>query len=234
MYNNRLLSAVLRSTIRFQVCERIGYAVITYEELAAGIEDAWVLVGLHDHAISETINPEALERSYRAELYPEHPEPLTESIIVPWVEASFTWSPAQQLHSEGTQVSPGVTDLTWTYTIDVRQQSDRSDIELTRGFHAAVRSAIRRIAPEMAMSAEYIAVEVRRGYRLSNDRPVQAYVQLVGTNVTDLSDLWTSRQPEALREALRDELVIVAALLHALGESYAPSGIGGYRSVDSA
>ena len=208
--------------------------MITYEELAAGLEDAWVLVGLHDHAINETINPEALERTYRAELFPEHPEPLTDSTAVPWVEASFTWNPAQQLHAEGTQVSPGVTDLTWTYTIDVRQQTDRTDLELTRGFHAAVRSAIRRIAPEMATAAEYIAVEVRRGYRLSNERPVQAYVQMVGTNVTDLSDLWSNRQPEALREALRDELVIVAALLHALGESFAPTSIGGYRSVDSA
>ena len=208
--------------------------MITYEELAAGIDDAWVMGGLHDHAINETINPEVLERTYRAELYPEHPEPLTEGMAVPWVEASFTWNPAQQLHSEGNQVSPGVTDLTWTYTIDVRQQAERSDIELTRAFHAAVRSAIRRIAPEMATAAEYIAVEVRRGYRLSNERPTQAYVQLVGTNVTDLSDLWTIRQPESLREALRDELLIVASLIHALGETFAPTTIGGYRSVDSA
>lgn len=208
--------------------------MITYEELAAGLEDAWVLAGLHDHAVNETVNPELLERSYRAELFPEHPEPLTEGIVVPWVEASFTWSPAQQLHSEGAQVSPGVTEMTWTYTIDVRHQADRSDLELTRAFHSAVRSAVRRVAPDMTTAAEYIAVEVRRGYRLSNDRPVQAYVQLVGTNVTDMADLWTERQPEALREALRDELMLVGALLHALGETFAPTGLAGYRSVDTA
>ncbi|MBC8161748.1 MAG: hypothetical protein H7Z42_11070 [Roseiflexaceae bacterium] len=208
--------------------------VITYDELAAGLEDAWVLAGLHDHEINETVNPELLERTYKAELFPEHPEPLIEGTVVPWVDVGFTWSPAQQLHAEGAPISPGVTDMTWTYTVDVRQQGERSDIELARAFHAAVRSAIRRIAPEMSGIAEYIAVEVRRGYRLSNERPAQAYCQLVGTNVTDLSDMWTERQPEALREALRDELMVVSALLHALGETFAPSGIGGYRAVDTA
>jgi len=208
--------------------------VISYDELAAGLEDAWVLAGLHDHSVNETINPELLERTYKAELFPEHPEPLGESAAIPWVEVSFTWSPAQQLHSEGVSISPGVTDMTWTYTIDVRQQGERPDTELARAFHSAVRSAIRRVAPEMVTAAEYIAVEVRRGYRLSSERPSQAYCQLVGTNVTDLSDLWTDRQPEALREALRDELTIVAGLLHALGETFAPAGIAGYRSVDTA
>ena len=66
------------------------------------------------------------------------------------------------------------------------------------------------------------------------DKPVLAYVQLVGTNVTDLGDLWEDRNPDALREALRDELIIVAAVLHALGETFAPSGLGGYRPVDAA
>ena len=93
---------------------------------------------------------------------------------------------------------------------------------------------MRRIVPELATAADYISVEVRRGYRLSNDRPAQAYVQLVGTNVTDLSDLWTNRQPDSIREALRDEVMIAAAMLHALGETFAPSGLAGYRSVDTA
>ncbi len=208
--------------------------MITYDELAAGLEDAWLMAGLHEHLIVESVVPDTLERTYRAEIFPEHPEPLAEGSPTPWVEVNFTWTPAQQLHSEGQQVSPGVTELAWTYTIDVRNFGDRGDTELTRAFHGAVRSAIRRVAPDLTTSAEYIAVEVRRGYRLSNERPVAAYVQLVGTNVTDLSDLWTDRQPEALREALREELIIVAALLHALGETFAPSGLGGYKSVDTA
>jgi hypothetical protein len=66
------------------------------------------------------------------------------------------------------------------------------------------------------------------------DRPALAYVQMIGTNVTDLSDMWENRISETLREVLREELVVVSALLHALGETFAPSGMGGYRSVDTA
>ena len=208
--------------------------MITYDELAAGLEDAWLLAGLHDHLLAESVLPDTLERIYRVELFPEHPEPLTEGISPPWVELSFTWTPAHQLHSEGREVSPGILELAWTYTVDVRGQNDRNDVDLTRGFNAAVRAALRRAAPDMHTPAEYIAVEVRRGYRSNGEKPSLAYVQLVGTNVTDLGDLWGDRSPDILREALRDELIIVAALLHALGETFAPSGLGGYRPVDTA
>jgi len=208
--------------------------VITYDELAAGLEDAWILAGLHDHLLVESMQPDTLERIYRVELFPEHPEPLTEGTSPPWVELSFTWTPAQQLHSEGREISPGVLELAWTFTVDVRDQSDRTDADLTRAFTAAVRSALRRAAPDMPAPNEYIAIEVRRGYRTSGEKPTLAYIQMVGTNVTDLGDLWTDRSPDTLREALRDELIIVAALLHALGETFSPSGLGGYRSVDTA
>ena len=207
--------------------------MITYDELAAGLEDAWVMAGLHDHLLVENVQPDTLERVYRVELFPEHPEPLTEGISPPWVELSFSWTPAQQLHSEGREISPGLLELAWTYTVDVRGQSDRSDADLTRAFNVAVRSALRRAAPDMPAPSEYIAIEVRRGYRMSGEKPVLAYIQLVGTNVTDLADLWGERA-EGLREALHDELIIVAALLHSLGETFAPSGLGGYRSVDTA
>jgi hypothetical protein len=208
--------------------------VISYDELAAGLEDAWLLAGLHDHLLAESMLPDTLERVYRVELFPEHPEPLSEGISPPWVELSFTWTPAHQLHSEGREISPGILELAWTYTIDVRSQGERSDMELTRAFNASVRAALRRAAPDMPTPAEYIAVEVRRGYRSNADKLVLAYVQLVGTNVTDLGDLWGDRSPDALREALRDELIIVAALLHSLGETFAPAGLGGYRPVDTA
>jgi hypothetical protein len=211
-----------------------GASVITYDELAAGLEDAWLMAGLHEHLLAESVIPESLDRVYRVELFPEHPEPLTEGVSPPWVEMSFTWTPANQLHSEGREISPGPLELAWTYTIDVREQADRGDIDLTRAFNAAVRTALRRAAPDIPTPAEYVAVEVRRGYRSSGEKPVPAYVQIVGTNVTDLGDLWDDRNPDALREALRDELIIVAALLHALGETFAPSGLGGYRPVDTA
>jgi len=208
--------------------------VISYDELAAGLEDAWILAGLHDHLLVESVQPDTLERIYRVELFPEHPEPLTEGTSPPWVELSFTWTPAQQLHAEGREISPGVLELAWTFTVDVRDQGDRGDADLTRAFNAAVRSALRRAAPDMPAPNEYIAIEVRRGYRTSGEKPTLAYIQLVGTNVTDLGDLWADRSPDTLREALRDELIIVAALLHALGETFSPSGLGGYRSVDTA
>ena len=198
--------------------------MITYDELAAGLEDAWLMAGLHDHLLAESVLPDSLERAYRAELF--------------WAQAfsdaRLNWTPAHQLRSEGRELSPGPLELAWTYTIDVREQADRGDIDLTRAFNAAVRTALRRAAPDIPAPAEYVAVEVRRGYRSSSDKPVLAYVQLVGTNVTDLSDLWDDRNPNALREALRDELIIVAALLHALGETFEPSGLGGYRPVDTA
>ena len=208
--------------------------MITYDELAAGLEDAWILAGLHDHLLVESMQPDTLERIYRVELFPEHPEPLTEGTSPPWVELTFTWTPAQQLHAEGREISPGVLELAWTFTVDVRDQGDRSDADLTRAFNAAVRSALRRAAPDMPAPNEYIAIEVRRGYRTSGEKPTLAYIQMVGTNVTDLGDLWADRSPDGLREALRDELIIVAALLHALGETFSPSGLGGYRSVDTA
>ena len=208
--------------------------MITYDELAAGLEDAWMMAGLHEHLLAESVLPDSLDRTYRVELFPEHPEPLNEGVSPPWVEMSYTWTPAHQLHSEGREISPGPLELAWTYTVDVQEKADRSDIDLTRTFHAAVRLALRRAAPDMPVPAEYVAVEVRRGYRSTNDKPVPAYVQLVGTNVTDLGDLWSDRNPNALREALRDELIIVAALLHALGETFSPSGLGGYRPVDTA
>ncbi len=208
--------------------------MITYDELAVGLEDAWLMAGLHEHLLTESVVPETLDRIYRVELFPEHPEPLGETPTPPWVEMTFTWTPAHQLHAEGREISPGPIELAWTYTVDVREQSDRGDYDLTRAFNAAVRSALRRAAPDIPAPAEYVAIEVRRGYRSSNDKPMLAYVQLVGTNVTDLSDLWEDRNPDALREALRDELIIVSALLHALGETFAPSGLGGYRPVDTA
>ncbi len=209
--------------------------MITYNELASGLEDAWMLAGLHEHAIIETINTETLERVYRVEIFPEHPEPLTDAISPPWVELTFTWNPAHQLYAEGRpDVPPGILELSWTYTVDVRNQFERHDIDLVRSFNQSIRSALHRTAPDVPIPSDYIAVEIRRGYRVVGDKLGLAYIQIIGTNVTDLSDLWTSRSPEALREVLRDELMIVAALLHALGETFAPGGLGGYRSVDTA
>lgn len=222
----------LSGTIAGHMYHTVRRALINYEELAAGLEDAWLVAGLHDHAIVESIQPETLDRTYRAELFPEHPEPLTDGWSPPWVELNMLWTPAHQLYAEGREMAPGPLELAWTYTVDVRS-FDRSDAELLRAFNAAVRAALRRVAPDVPAPTDYIAVEVRRGYRM-DEKPALSYLQIIGTNVTDLSDLWGNRNAEALREVLRDELIIVASLLHSLGETFAPGGIGGYRSVDTA
>jgi fermentation-respiration switch protein FrsA (DUF1100 family) len=208
--------------------------LITYDDLAGGLEDAWIAAGLHEHAVIESMTPDTLERSYRVEIFPAHPEPLTENISPPWVELLFTWSPAHHLAGERRDIQPGALELSWTYTVDVRHHTDRPDLELVRAFNNAVRAALKRTAPDIPMPLDYIAIEVRRGYRTAADRPAQAYIQLIGTNMTDLTDLWDDRNAEALREVLREELSIVAALLHALGETFAPNGVGGYRTVESA
>jgi hypothetical protein len=207
-------------------------ALISYEELAAGLEEAWLIAGLHEHAVIESIQPETLDRTYRAELFPEHPEPISEGGSPPWVELNLVWTAAHQLYSEGRDIAPGPLELAWTYTIDIRS-FDRSDAELIRAFNGAVRAALRRVAPDLPPPSDYIAVEIRRGYRI-DDKPSPVYVQIIGTNVTDLSDLWGQRSSEALRDVLRGELLIVATLLHSLGETFTPGGIGGYRSVDTA
>lgn len=208
--------------------------VITYDELAAGLEDAWLMAGLHEHLLAESIVPDAFERVYRVELFPEHPQPIPENAPPPWVELNFTWSATHQLHTERRDVAPDPLEISWTYTVDVRAHGDRTDVDLSRAFNGAVRAALRRAAPDIIAPSEYIAIEVRRGYRTNGDKPALAYVQLVGTNVTDLSDLWSERDPNTLREALRDELLIVSAVLHTLSETFTPSAMGGYRPVDTA
>lgn len=209
--------------------------MITYDELANALEDAWIFAGLHDHALVESIIPETLERSYKAELFPEHPEPMTEATSPPWVELAFEWTAAHQVAAEGRPLEPGALEIDWTYTVDLRAMADRSDAELLRSFNAAVRNALRRaINDQVPIPSEYIAVEIRRGYRADGEKPMLAYAQLVGTNVTDLSDLRRVRMPEEIGELLREELVLVAAVVRALGEMFAPGSVGGYRAVDTA
>ncbi|GAB4202074.1 MAG: hypothetical protein OHK0022_24840 [Roseiflexaceae bacterium] len=206
--------------------------MISYEELVAGLEDAWVIAGLHDHNLVESFAPGTMERIYRAELFPEHPEPMTS--IPPWVEVSFNWCPTHQLLADGQPLPPIMVELSWTYTVEIPNPLERTDLELARAFQSSVRAALRRLVPDITTPADYVLVEVRRGYHSVGDRPAPTYVQLVGTSSTDLTDMWSDRTPDGLRNALRDELQIVAALLRALGETFAPGGMGNYRSVDTA
>jgi hypothetical protein len=76
-------------------------------------------------------------------------------------------------------------------------------------------------------------VEVRRAYR-GNARRAAAYVQLVSTNITDLSDLWGDTDERSLRDVLGFEVQFAALIIGHLAEVFTPGGRGSYRSVDTA
>lgn len=65
-------------------------------------------------------------------------------------------------------------------------------------------------------------------------RPVPAFIQLVSSNVTDLSELWAGDDATTLRETLSAELQFSAAVIQALAEVFTPGGRGSYLSVDTA
>jgi hypothetical protein len=211
-------------------------AMLTYDELAGGLEDAWGAAGLHEHTLIEAVVPDSHDRSFRVELFPEHPDPLTEATMPPWVEVNFTWTALHQLRSEG-QVELGKEplELSWAYNVPAHGMVDRSDGELVRLFQRAVQSAYTTIFPEGAAALpDDLAVEVRRGYRGPARRDSAAYVQLVSTNITDMTELWDDRDDVTLRDMLHFEVHFAAALISALAEVFTPGGRGSYRSVDTA
>jgi len=209
--------------------------MLTYDELVAALEDSWMVVGLHEHSLLESVLPDSHDRSYRAELFPDHPDPLTEETMPPWVEVSFSWLGSHQLRSEGREIKTEPIDLTWTYTVFVQEtMQERSDHELVRLFQRAVHNALQQFYPADSTEMTPIAVEVRRVYQGGEERPKLAYVQLVSTNITDLSDLWPERNSMALSSLIQSEVQLAGAVIQALAETFNPSGRGGYHSVDTA
>jgi hypothetical protein len=208
--------------------------MLSYENLVTELEHAWDAVRLHEHALIESVTPAGHDRSYKAELFPEHPEPLREEDMPPWVEVAFTWSALHQLRSEGHDVAADPMDITWTYTVNVRGMAERSDTELVRIFQRAVTGVYRRLFPVEAEDMETIPVEVRRYYQGAGRHLDQVYVQLLFVNISDLSDQWEVRDPRALRDILRQELLLARGIIDALADVFAPDGRGGYRTVDAA
>ncbi len=208
--------------------------MLTYDDLVAALEDAWEAAGLHEHTLTESVQPSSHDRSYKAELFPDHPDPLTEENMPPWVEVAFVWSALHQLRSEGRDIPPEPLDLAWTYTVNVQGMLERNDQELVRLFQRVVQTAFRRFYPAEAEEMEPVIVEVRRIYQGDGVRLRQAYLQLVSINITDLSDQWSEPDPRGLRTVMKTELQFVSAVLHGLTEVFAPNGRGGYRSVDAA
>jgi len=122
-------------------------AQILYDDIANHLEEIWSSRGLHDHGIYELINPTTLERTYKAELFPEHGEPLTEHNMPPWVEVSFVWGPVHQ-QAEHTSV-PIPLELTWNYTVTISRADKRSDLELVRDFYHAYGRSMTTIYSEV-------------------------------------------------------------------------------------
>ncbi|GAB4449784.1 MAG: hypothetical protein OHK0015_55080 [Chloroflexi bacterium OHK40] len=208
--------------------------MLTYDDLITGLEDAWLAVGLHEHAFIESVIPATHDRTCKVELFPEHDEPMSNENMPPWLDLSFTWSPVHQLIAEGRDLPIEPLDLSWTYTATVIGQPERSDAELVRMFQRAVQNAFQRYYPAEAAEMEPIAVEVRRVYSNAGQRLQLDYVQLVSSTVSDLFEQWPDRDIQSLRSVLRVEMQLASAIIANLADSFTPRGRGGYRSVDAA
>jgi hypothetical protein len=208
--------------------------MMTYDDLVAGLEDAWLGVGLHEHAFIESIVPATHDRTLKVELFPEHEEPLSNEAMPPWLELSYTWSPVHQLISEGRNLPSEPLDLSWTYTATVIGQQERSDTELVRTFQRAVHNAFQRYYPGEAAEMEPVAVEVRRVYSSHSQKNQLDYVQLVSSTVSDLFEQWPDRDLGSLRALLRLEMQLASAIIANLSDAFSPRGRGGYKTVDAA
>jgi hypothetical protein len=208
--------------------------MLTYDDLVSGLEDAWLAVGLHEHAFIESVIPTTHDRTCKIELFPEHDEPLSNENIPPWLELGFTWSAVHQLISEGRELPSEPLDLTWAYTATLVSALDRSDNELVRMFQRAVHSAFVRYYPAEAAEMEPVAVEVRRIYQSDGQKLQVDSIQLVSTTVSDLFDQWADRDLVGLRTLLRIEMQLASAIIANLSDAFTPRGRGGYRSVDAA
>jgi hypothetical protein len=205
----------------------------TYDDLISELEDAWTTVGLHEHAFVESVVPSTHDRTVKIELFPDHDEPMSFSNMPPWVELNLTWSAIHQLRAEGRPLPLEPLELVWTYTASLQNGFERSDGDLVRSFQRAVQAAFRRYYPAEADLLEPLNIEVRRIYQ-GGSQPQLEYVQLVSTNITDLSDQWGEGDQRNLRALIRTELQLTATILAFLSEAFAPNGSGGYHSVDAA
>jgi len=208
--------------------------MLTYDDLVMGLEDAWVAAGLHEHAFVESVIPSTHDRTCKIELFPEHDEPLTSDSMPPYLELNFIWSALHQLIAEGRDLPVEPLDLTWTYTVTVLREQERSDLELVRMFQRAVHTAFQRYYPSEAIEMEPIAVEVRRIYMPGAQRLQLDHLQLVSSTVSDIFEQWTERDLTTLRGLLRRELQLASAIINNLIDAFSPRGRGGYKAVDAA
>lgn len=209
--------------------------MLNYDDLVNGLEDAWIACGLHEHTLIESILPDSHDRTYRAELFPDHPEPLTEENTPPWVELNFTWSASHQLRSEGRRIDTEPLYLSWTYTAMVNgAMRERSDQELMHLFQKALKQAIQHLLPEAIHESFQVAVDIRRIYQLEGQTSRLMAMQLVSTNISDFTEHWSQHDSSTLRHMLRLEVQLVSAVVYALAEMFQPGGHGSYQSAQTA
>lgn len=209
--------------------------MLMYDDLVDELEDAWIGCGLHEHELTESILPDSHDRAYRVALFPDHPEPLTEENTPPWVEISFTWSASHQLCSEGRHIDTEPLFLSWTYNVLIRDAMlQRNDHELVHLFHQALKKAIQSFMPEAAGEPQQIAVEIRRIYQSEGQSIQLAHMQLVSTNITDLTEQWRQHNATTLRHLVHMEVQLASAVIYALTEKFSPGGPGSYQTAQTA
>lgn len=218
------------STIQIGTLHRGHNTLLSYEELANAIEDAWEEAGLHEHGVTESINPATLERTFRAEIFPDHGEPLTDHNVPPWVELSFVWGPEHQHASTNKTSTP--LELLWNYTVTIASHDKRSDTELLKTFTTVVNQTIRKLFQQMP-DHDMLAIEIRRSYRSGESRDVQ-HIVIYASGGSDIGESFTSATPDMIQRIIQEEMLVVTSLLRALAESFSPGSVGGYRTVESA
>jgi hypothetical protein len=144
--------------------------LLSYEELADTIEDAWEQVGLHDHGVNESINPSTLERTFRAEIFPEHGEPLTNQKHAHRPEVSFT---CEQTSNDLARVVNQYY-LSWAGITPspLPAHDKRNDVDLLRAFTTAIHQALRKVF-QQTPEHDVLAVEIRRVYKSPDQRELQ-------------------------------------------------------------
>jgi hypothetical protein len=203
---------------------------LSYEELANALEEGWSVIGLHEHDVAEQVNPTTLERSFRAELFPEHGDPLTEHNTPPWVEVSFVWGPSHQIHT-GTLVTIPL-ELTWEYTITVPPADKRNDSELIRTLQSAIQSALRKVFHE-EVGHDVLVLEVRRAYKAPEARELRC-LEIHARGSSDISDVLGGHGHDHVQTVIQEEYAMVNVLLQTFADTFSPGSVGWYRSVESA
>lgn len=202
---------------------------LSYEELVNAFEATWAQVGLHEHDIVEYVTPATLERTFRATLFPDHGEPLTDANMPPWVEATVVWGPAHHLHEGATLATP--LEIQWNYTIPLPLSDKRSDQEFAKTAQMTIRQVVRRVFNE-DVAHEVLAIEVRRAF--SPDGRTVSALHIYASGTSDISEVFLTPSSEMMHTVLREECSMAAALVLAFAETFNPGSVGGYRAVESA